>query len=219
MNIVLLGSTGLFIYYLLQLKGIENVLRIVFSIAFPLLVLMIVMANFKASKKNKKIKLFFLFILSFLIIGINVFGYYSINKFVSTLNSVSKNEEVVSVSLVTLKSSNLKLTDLKKDDKIGCISKEVSESSAEVIEDFKKSNNFSNELVSYDSYFEIVDALLAGKIKYAFLPTDYTSILASNEDYSDMSEKLLSLKDYSKTKKQEVTVQKKVTEHRKKETI
>ncbi len=211
-NIVLLASTGLFIYYLLKLNGIEDVSRIIFSVAFPLLVLMIVITTFKAAKKNKKIKYAFLIVLSALLIGVNSFGYYSINKVLSTFKSVSKGEEVVSISLVALKSSNLKITDIKAEDKIAAISSEVSASSMEVIDDFKKANGLKNEIVPYDSYLDIADALYKGTVKYAFLPTDFSSIFASSDDFSDIADKIVSLKEYSKTKKQEETVQKKVTE-------
>ena len=211
-NLALLGTTGLFIYYLLNLTGIENLSRIIFSIAFPLLVLMLFIANFKAAKNNKKIKYLFLLLISLGIIAVNSFGFYTINKVLSTLKTVSRNEEVVSISLVTLKSNNVKISDIKSEDKIASISKDVSESAIEVIEDFKKQNNMKNEIVEYDEYLAIADALYNGKVKYAFLPTDFASIFASSDEFSDITEKVVSLKDYSKTKTQEETVQKKVDE-------
>lgn len=211
-NIILIATTGIFIYQLLRLNGIETVLRIIFSITYPLIILLLLIGNFKYGKKSKKIKYVFLILLSVLFITINTFGFYSINKVMNTLNKVSKKEEVVSISLVTLKNNNIKLSQISKDDKIAAILGESSDDSISIEEEFKIKNNINNELVFYESYFEIMDELYDNKIKYAFLPTDYETVLSSQEEYSDASSKITIIKTYEKTQKLELTAQKKVTE-------
>ena len=211
-NVMLFGTSGLFVYRLLQLKGIENVLRIVFSIVYSIIIFLIIISNFKSSKKRKKVKYVFLILLSIILIGMNGFGYFNINKVLNTLNKVSNNKEVVSISLVTLKESNLKINDIKKDEKIGSISNDISESSNEVIGEFKNKNRLRNELELFDNYYDLMDALLDGKVRYIFLPTEYESIYAQQEKYEDVPEKVVILGSYSKTKEQETKEQKKVTE-------
>lgn len=212
LNTLIIVSTGLFIFSLLKLKGIENVLRIIFCISYPILMLSLIIKNFNFARKRKKIRLFLSTILSLLIISCNIFVYYNINKLITTLNTVSQKKEVVSISLIALKDSNLKIDDIKFTDKIGSISDEVSKTSVEMIEEFNKKNNIKNELIMYDNYYDLINDVLNKKIKYAFIPSDYKSIFSSQENYSEIVDNIIVIKSFKKSKKQELKAQKNINE-------
>lgn len=212
-NILLVLSTIFLISYILKLNGIENILRILFSIIVSICVLLLAIFNFKTSKKKKSLKHKFLLFISILTIVINCFLSYSLSKVFNTLNKISNNSGIVSVSLVTLKSNNISdIYKISSEDKIASISEEVSPSLNELVLEFNVQNGLKNKLVYYDTYFEIAESLLDGNIKYAFLPSEYQTILSSQEEYSDFSEKINIVKSYEKTQKLEVSAQKSVLE-------
>ena len=212
-NIFLIVSTIFLVRYILKLNGIENTLRILFCIIISICILILTIFNFKTSKKKKSIKHKLLILLSILIIGINCFFSYSLSKVFTTLNKISNNSGTVSISLVTLKSNDVKeILKIDSEDKIASISEEVSESLNELVNDFSRKNGIKNELEYYDNYFDIASSLLDGKVKYAFLPSEYQTILSSQEEYSDFSEKINVIKKYEKNQQLEQTVQKSVLE-------
>jgi len=212
-NIFLIVSTIFLVRYILKLNGIENTLRILFCIIISICILILTIFNFKTSKKKKNIKHKLLILLSILIIGINCFFSYSLSKVFTTLNKISNNSGTVSISLVTLKSNDVKeILKIDSEDKIASISEEVSESLNELVNDFSRKNGIKNELEYYDNYFDIASSLLDGKVKYAFLPSEYQTILSSQEEYSDFSEKINVIKKYEKNQQLEQTVQKSVLE-------
>lgn len=212
-NILLVISTIFFVVYILKLNGIENVLRILFSIVISFCVLFLIILNFKTGKKKKNLKHSFLIIISILVIGINCFLSYNLNKIFNTLNKISTNTGTVSVSLVTLKTNNVdNILKIESDEKIASISEGVSQSLSELVTEFNNKNGIKNSLTYYDSYFEIADSLLEGKTKYAYLPSEFQTILSSQEEYSDFSEKINIIKTYEKSQKLETVVQKSVLE-------
>ena len=212
-NILLLISTFFLIRYILKLNGIENILRIIFCIFITICAIFLILFNFKTGKRKQTIKYILLIFFSITIIAINTFLSYSLSKVFSTLDKISNNSSVVSVSLVTLKSNEVsELLKIDSKDKIGTISEKVSDSLDSLVTEFNVKNGIKNELQYYETYFEIAEDLLTGKIKYAYLPSEYQTILSSQEEYSDFSEKINIIKTYSKNQQLETTIQKSVLE-------
>lgn len=209
---VLIVSSGYLINSILKLKGIEDLIRYIFCLMLVIIVLIIGFINIKSTSKKQTVRRIAFMLISFIIIFGNFFVGYNANKFFGLLDKISENVQTDSISLVTLKSNNISFNDLKSEDIIGAPSDEVSSNSSKMIEGFQKQYGISNELVHYDSYYDIVDELYSGKIKFAFLPTEFGLVLSGDENYSDVTEKIVVVKSYELKIENEQTVQKNVME-------
>lgn len=212
-NIVLIASGGYLVSYIIKLNDIENTLRLLFSILFCIVMLLLVIFNLKFSSKSKKIKYGFSILFTLLIIAVSIFANYNLSKVFTTLNKLTSKNETVSISLVTLKSNNIASAEkVPKKEKIASVSSEIVSQIDELTSGFFKKYNIINEISYYDGYLEIFSDLFEGKVKYAFLPVDYETILSSHEKYSGDGDKLKSLASYEIKQKTEETKQKSVLE-------
>ena len=209
-NIALIVSSILLITNVIKLKGIEDTIRYVGCGVYALIIIIISVINLKNSIKNKKIKLFLSIVLSFIFLFINLFLVYNANKIFNILNKISRNDQTVSISLVTLKSNKVTILDeISNSDNIAGISEELSKEFSSLINEYVKQNVIKNKIVKYDNYLDIVNDLNKNKIKYAFLPSEYSSLFPSDDTVSLDNIKVLD--KYSKSKKIEYTSQKKLT--------
>ena len=196
------------IYLLINIKGlngIENTLRLVGSIIIVLMTLLIVFLNIKISNIKKIVPKIILIIVGIIIIG--AVGFLNINfKIIyNSLNKVTTNYTTYSISLVTTKDSNAtNIKDVSSND-IGVIDDHEIANGYIFAEAILKDKNMSNKLVEYNSYFKIIDDLIDGEIKFAFLPSNYIEAFSTVDGYEKISEKLKTIYEENKQEKEEIT--------------
>ena len=196
------------IYLLINIKGlngIENTLRLVGSIILVLITLLIVFLNIKISSSTKKIPKIILIVIGVIIIGVIGFLNVNFNIIYSKLNKVTTNYTTYSISLVTTKDSNSSgIKDVGSLD-IGVINDHEIANGYNFAEAILKNRNMANKLVEYNSYFKIMDDLIDGKIKFAFLPSNYIEAFSTVEGYEKINDLLKTIYEENKQEKEEIT--------------
>lgn len=213
-SLILAGSVGILIYYIIGLKDIENFLRYAGSVFIFLITMLIICLTliYSLKKTKKSIIGFILLILISLGIsaGVNFINYnlMVINK---ALSSITSKLETVSVSLVSLDEKG-KANDIKNE-KIAILKEETSKNINTLSIELKESLKYGNEIVTYDDIYQIADDMQNETIKYAILPANYGEMYLLYDEYIDFSDKLNVI--LNKEKNQEVedeTVKKDINE-------
>ena len=207
-----------FDYSIALLNNIEDLLRLIISILFPLITFIFVLLLIRFFRKRKKGKLIFIIFLMVIFSAIEIFAGYNIQKVYGALKEVSDTSGMTtySSSLVTLSGSSASsISDVSKD-AIGILSDKTSYEGYIIPKDVLSKNNLKN-VKEYDSYIGAIDDLLSGKIKYIFLPTNYSVMFGSMDGYADIKDKtkiILTEKKEVKKEKSEIktTNSKKITE-------
>ena len=203
-------SSGFLFYEVSLLNNIENTWRMIGRVALVIIDILLIFFTIKNLKKTKKIKTIILIVLMILYTGICAFAGYNINRVYSSLKQVSDNSAYTtySSSLVTLKTNKVDSIDDIGTDKLGILEDETSYESnvipLEVIADKK----LSNKTEKYVSAINMIDDLINGKIKYIFLPTNYSIIYGNTEGYEDLKEKTKVIFTQTKKVKKEETKEK-----------
>jgi len=191
--------TILFIINLLKFNDVENLIRVIICIVFGILnILFFIFYYFYFFKKKHKIKINIIIIIgSIVLLGI-IFINFNLEKIHGVVNNITDNYEEFSISLVTLSSN--KINNVKNiDDSIGVIQDEKIENGYNFAKEIINKNKIKSKLIKYETYLDIVNDLYSGKIKYAFLPSNYESMFSSQKEYDDIDEKLKVI--YSESKK------------------
>ena len=190
LNLLLLilgGSTGFFIYNILLLHGIEDILRYLFVALLALVFVIYVLLSLTIRHKSVIKKVFFYLFLLILIVGQLTVGYY-IGKFYSTIDKISKTTVTYSTNLVALKDSKITLTTLKNM-KIGMINDSSSIDgytiSTEIINDNSLKTN--NTVTEYEDYFTMLKDLYAKKLNAVFVPSNYVSMFESTDEFANIA--------------------------------
>lgn len=188
----------LLIINIIKLNNIETLFRILLMIVLFIINSIMLYLNIR-KKKNIIIILF-----STLFIIINMFINYSFNKVYESLNKVSKNYEEYKLTLVTLSSNDIdNINDI--DDDIGVItSKKNISNGYNFAKEIIDNNNIKYNLIEYDDYLDIIKDLYNEKIKYAFLPDSYNTMVIDNDEYKDINNKLKKLHEQTKKEKIEI---------------
>lgn len=196
-------SNVFLIVNLIKLKDIETLIKsIVIAIIVIINILFIIKYIFTFFiKKTQKITISLIIMIIMLALG--TFLNYTFEKVYNMFNDISKNYEEYTLTLVTL--SNIDVEHIGQvDDKIGVIADETIENGYKYAKEIVEKNKVKEELVKYETYLNIVDALYTGELKYAFLPSNYVSMFFQDENYADIEQKLKVI--HSDSKKVEVEV-------------
>lgn len=201
----------LFVSTLLHLKTIETGIRIALIVFFGMWMAYYILGNLinLLIKKHHKffILVFFTIIFS---LSFNVASYY-INEVYSSLKNFGEKEKITyETNLVTL--SDTKFT---KKSKIGMIQNQKDIEGHILAEKLIKKENYTNEIVSYNDYYAMFNALFEKKIDAAFLSANYITIFQNEEEYADLDQKTKVVARYSeKMKNQDLELKsdKKLTE-------
>ncbi len=197
-NILLLSiSIGYFSYSLMLLEKIETTLRIVIIVFLIILSVLFVKTIIKNIFKKKKLKIIIITIITIIISGVMCYIGYNVNKIYSAIASISSTSQTYSSSIVTRIDSEL--SDIKnlENEKIGILSDEQSIDGYQIPQEIIKENNLNNELVQYNNYLEMINALLDEKINAIFLPTNYQILFANIQGLEKLKEqtKIIYTKD------------------------
>lgn len=190
--LVLFGGVGYFIFSISKLNNIEDNLRLFGSIGLGVLSLILFILSLRFLNKYKKIKLTIVIILMLIIGAVSIFAGYNVDKVYNTLAKVSDTSGYVtySSSLVTLKDNKASsIKDIDSEAKIGILNDKTSYEGYKIPLEVMEKQKISNETEEFDSYIAMIDALLASKIDYIFLPTNYSVMFGSMEGYTDIKDK------------------------------
>ena len=134
-------STGLLLYSLSLLSGIENFLRLVGSGIIIIVFIAILLFGMKALVKNKILTYLIIVIISILYFGGTGYVGYQIYKAYGSLNNFTTTETTYSSSIVTLKDN--KVDDIKDlgNSKIGILNDEKSVDGYQIPQEIIKEEN------------------------------------------------------------------------------
>ncbi len=193
------------IYSLLQLKKIETGIRY-FVIGIITLINLIMIINlFRKNRKKKRIrkgiKRFFLLLLIIIYIIIG----YNINYVLSKIDNMNKEIVTSTTSLVTLKTNKIgNVKDIYKS-KIGISSDKTNTEGyilpMEIINQYRLDKN--NELIPYDDYLSMINDLYNKKVDYIFLPSGYTTMYNSIEQFEEIEKETKVLTSTSKEERKD----------------
>ena len=187
---VLFGGAGYLIFSISKLNNIENTLRLFGSILLGFICLVLFILNIRFLNKYKKVKLTIVIILMLLIGGVSIFAGYNVDKVYNALSKVSDTSgyTTYSTSLVTLKDNEAKsVKDIDSSD-IGILEDTTSYEGNIIPLEVIKEQKLENKTKEYTSYIAMIDALMAGEIKYIFLPTNYDIMFGSMDGYEDIGD-------------------------------
>lgn len=155
---------------------------------------------FKCIKKNKTKNYVWYFILLIIFIAVELFISININKISNSLSKITNTEAGYSSSIVVLEDSNFNDVEDLKNHKIGMINDSNNIEGyvlpMEIIED----KDFNEEdIVSYDTFIEMINDLYDNKIDAMFISSSYVSMFVTEEGYEDIASKTKVI--YEKNKK------------------
>lgn len=195
--VVLLNNTYL-IANIAGLYSIENALRFTICIIFAILSLLYIFLSMKALIKRKKSFYIILLVITLLLTGITGFININFNIIYSKLNKVSSSYTTYSISLVTAKDNEISSIDDVGSDDIAIINDHDIANGYTFGKEILDDKKMANTLKEYESYTEIIDDLLDGDIKYAFLPSNYVDTFNTIEGYEKIGDKLKTIYEQSK---------------------
>lgn len=186
-------SSGYFvneIYYYNSSKSFMTYVVYSVIIITALLLVIFTYAGLKSIKTNKKksYALYFIFIILF--IATEIFVTININKISNSLSKITEKEAGYSSSLVVLKDSSYKSIDDVKDKKIGMINDsnniEGYTLPMEIVEEEKIDEE---NIVSYDSFVEMLTDLYEEEIDAVFVSSSYVSMFVTEAGFEDIADK------------------------------
>ncbi len=184
--LVVTGASVYFIYAISLLNGIENTLRFIVSVVVVMIWLLTLRSYIRSLKKRKISKYIPRIILSIIYIVILIVIGGFIIKTYSKVDNLTSSHDLYSTSIVTLKSNKVDSIKDMNNKKIGRITDETSVEGYTIPNEIIDKNNLKNKIEDYDTYTDLLDALLNEKIDYVFLPTDYVAMFSSIETYAEI---------------------------------
>jgi polyisoprenyl-teichoic acid--peptidoglycan teichoic acid transferase len=188
-NLLLIASSGYLIYNLLLLVGVETAIRYAAIVGLIIINGLFLRKSLKLLiKPRTSFKNLLHVIFSFIGLLVFVIAAVIINKTYGVIDKVNKEYITYSTSLITL--TDNKVTDIKnvKNSKIGIISDEESIEGYVISQDIIDKYNLdkNNELVTFDSFQELVANLYSGEVDYIFISTNYVIMFKSVEIYQSI---------------------------------
>lgn len=155
------------VHSLLLLTGIETLIRLLIIIIIILLFISLTI-NFI---KKKKLLVYSIIIIIYSIILLTIS--YTISKAYNKLNKITTSSTIYSTSLITLNENDIDSIDDITKGKIGLIEDATNIIGNIIPKEIIKEKKITNEIVEYNNYITLFEALINGKIDYAFAPTNY----------------------------------------------
>ena len=190
--------TGYFIWNILKLKGIEDVLRYIGIGILTIFSVLMISLNFSLRVQPKKYK-FIILILVLIIFGTGeYFASSFISKTISTLDNMNKNTTLYTTKLITLKDSGTTKKNIKNK-KIGIISDEEDIEGYVLAQKIIKEQKIDTDnIYDYDEYIIMLKALYEGEIDACFVQGNYVSMYKTRSDFEYIGDETKVLFKYSK---------------------
>jgi len=177
-------STIYIIYAIALLSGIENLIRLLVAVILIFIAIICNISYYHSLKKKKSkyiILLIFTIIYSICLIFVSSF----IIKTYKTVDSMTSNSTTYSTSLVVLENSKIKDIDSLDNGKIGILADSTSIDGNQLPKEIIKTKKIKNEILEYESYISLINALYEKEVAYAFLPTNYV-LMFQNMDGANL---------------------------------
>ncbi len=178
--ILILFASIYMLYSIGLLTGIETKIRTLLSLNLILILFFCLFYIFKVIFRDRKKHFFYLLFCliytTFLTLGANY-----IHKAYSAIDHISTNATEYYSSLITLKENKVSSLSEIETGTIGYLSDNTSIDGNQMPKEIIKGEKLKNKTIEYASYIELLNALLDGKIQYAFVPGNY-AIMFSNLD-------------------------------------
>ena len=197
-SLLLLGSIGFLIFNLIQLEGIETLIRIIIIIVLSIILLGYITVNFILLIAKKNIPIY---ITSFLIVFVAagcVVGALTINKILVSMGALSKDTVIYTTNLITLSGTEFVDNDTFV---TGIINNETDVEGNVLAYELINKDKLKIKLEKYDSYFEMLEDLYSGKIKGMFVSSNYVITYASYDAYQNIGQETKVVKEHSKEMK------------------
>jgi LCP family protein required for cell wall assembly len=180
--------TGYFIWNILKLSNIENVLRYIGIGILVIICILVVRLNFSLRLQPKKYK-FIILILVLLVFGIGeYFASSFISRTMSFLDGLNKNTTTYTSKLITLKDSGTTKKNVKKK-KIGIISNEEDIEGYVLAQKIIKEQGLDlDNIYDYDEDIIMLNALYSGEIDACFVVGNYISRYKTRSDFEHIAD-------------------------------
>ncbi len=190
------------IYNILKLNGIENIIRYIIIGVLSLLCIIILVIYIRL-KKQTRAKKYIIFCIILLLIGcIEFFISSLIDKGVSTIDKMNKNEVTYTSSLIVMSDGKYTNIDDISKAKIGIISDtEDVEGYVLAKELIDKNKIKESQLTEYDDYVTMLIDLYSDEINALFISGSYVDIYSSMERFENIDNEVLEIDSYSKKMK------------------
>ncbi len=182
-----------FIRSILKFVGVETFIRITILILLFLWFLFYLLFGLSSFivKKYKKFVLFTLIHLLF--IGMMVGATIVIDKIYNNIDMLSSDE----YTLYTTNLISLKDTNLTKDSKLGMINNNDDIEGYILANSLKNKEHLEQEIVYYDDYYEMLEALYNKEVDGIFVSSNYVILFSGEETYSNIANETKVLYTYS----------------------
>ncbi len=187
----------LFAKSILQLVGIETLIRIILLILLFIWFIFYVLFGLSTFIVRKYKKFIILTIINIIFITGMFTISIVINKIYNKIDMLSSDEYILyTTNLIALKD-----TELKSDSKLGMISNHDDIEGYVLANTLKNKEKLNQEVIYYDDYYEMLDALYKGEIAAIFVSSNYVILFSGEEAYSNIASDTKVLYTYSEKMK------------------
>ena len=201
-------AAGYFIYSLLLLSGIEDIIR--YAIMGFAVIMAIIFLNLWISTviKNKNITNIIFLIFIILSVLSQTFVAYNIVRIYEPISTINKSNITYTTDLIVLKDSDIESIEDIDDKKIGIISKDEAYEDNNIGNEIIKENNLenNNDIKEYSDYIEMLNDLYDKNIDAVLISSNYTVMFNTIEKFANIKDDVRVITSKSKTfKKKTVT--------------
>lgn len=186
-----------FIRSLLFLAGIETVIRVIVIILLLLWLVVYILFGLSTLIVKKFKKFICLTVINTLFIFMMFFASTVINKIYSKINMLSSQDYI----LYTTNLIALKETELDDDSKLGMISNNEDIEGYVLANTLKNKENLEQEVIYYDDYYAMLEALYNKEISAIFVSSNYAILFSIEDAYSNIQNDTKVLFKYSEKMK------------------
>ncbi len=186
-----------FIRSLLSLQGIETVLRIVLICFFSIWLLVFIMWNLinLILKKNKT--LIVTIIITIIFIAIFGFSSFFVDKMYNKIEKLTISDYTTYTTyLIAMNDKNI-----EKSSKLGMIKNDNDIEGNILAKELIKKEKLKNEIVYYEDYYEMLNALYKNDVDGIFVSSNYVILFANEEAYKNIDTETKVIYEYSKKMK------------------
>ena len=188
------------IYSILRIPNIEDLLRYMVCGLLVLIIIYILLNVIKIIFKGKNAGIIMLNIILVIMFVSSSYIAITINNIYNSINNIYKSNITYEASLIGLIDNKISIKDVKNK-KIAVVKKDDNEDLFDVSNMILDSYdlNSTNEIIRYDNISDIIKYLYSNDVDLAIVPSNYTSIYSTIDEYHDISEKTYQITSKSKS--------------------
>lgn len=198
-NVTYLIGLILFIKSILNLTGVETLLRIVVIVLFVLYLLFYLFWNLLNLLQRKYKGLIITTLISILLTVIFFVGSYYINYIYKNLDGMQENDKIIYTTyLITLKDNSF-----NEESKIGIINKTIDNDNHELSTKLYKNKKLDNDTTQYNDYIKMIGDLYNRNIEAIFVPGNYVTLFKNEEGFENIASDTKIIYEYSEKRQNE----------------